>query len=698
MDITAIGRKGMAALLSVLFPMSLSCVASCGKKGNNGNGEQDVQSDICTERDIATAANSTGDPIGGGTGYARVTDRCDYNVDTAGQLLSCLEQALANEIVCVNDGAVIDLTGMKEISIFGGVTLAGGRGRSGSQGALIFTDELDTIPGLFVAGGENVRVTGLRIRGPDSQIRNDAYEVPNSRGIQNQYASLEVDNCEMWAWSHGGIVLLEGANSAHVHHNYIHHCRRTGLGYGIVLHGADSLIEANLFDWNRHSIAGSGIPGTSYEARYNFILENANGHSFDMHGGADRGDGTDIAGDWIRIHHNTFRTLDVSAVVIRGTPTEEALVHHNWFPYSTTSFAVRQSNGSGNMMVYDNCYAIYPFMPNPDPPDPQAGDIHAEYHLDEGQGTTTADSSSNGNDGTMMNMDPQACWTEGVGGAALKFFGGDDHVDFGAGASLSYFDDLAIEFRVNFDELDEWETILDNGLWKFFHRGGFAGDRLYFLYRIQEEESPGDSSWDGQTGVRTLTELNVGEWYHIVGVRTGNNMRIYVNGIEQNELDCLEGYTVNRDGIGNLLAGGFKGRIDDIYIYSLGGPTGNENNPPVLSWIAEPDYETDGVHPEAGDGSTMFTFKVTYSDPDNDLPETGHPRLRMFQDGEELADISPVSMMVIDDNPSDQGRSYVYSLRLPPGTGYEYAFEAIDPKGAFATGAPTQRVQGPDVN
>ena len=88
------------------------------------------------------------------------------------------------------------------------------------------------------------------------------------------------------------------ASKAYIHHNNIHHCQRSGLGYGVALDEADAIIEANLFDWCRHAIAGTGSPGTSYEARYNIHLENASSHCFDMHGGGDRGDGTNIAGDW----------------------------------------------------------------------------------------------------------------------------------------------------------------------------------------------------------------------------------------------------------------------------------------------------------------------------------------------------------------------------------------------------------------
>ena len=50
---------------------------------------------------------------------------------------------------------------------------------------------------------------------------------------------------------------------------------------------SDVLIEANRFNNGRHHIASTGRPGSSYEARYNIILENANSHHFDMHGARD---------------------------------------------------------------------------------------------------------------------------------------------------------------------------------------------------------------------------------------------------------------------------------------------------------------------------------------------------------------------------------------------------------------------------
>ena len=207
---------------------------------------------------------------------------------------------------------------------------------------MILSDAFATNP-LIRATGPGVRVTGLRIGGPNPKPcfehhrRSFAegrgheyyYKFPTSSGIAAAHPGLEVDNCELGGWSSAAVNLGDGEGH-HVHHNFIHHNPYNGLGYGVCHHTASSLIEYNLFNSNRHSIAGSGSPPSGYEARHNVEIKHSVSHCFDMHGGRDRKDGTTIAGTWMKVHHNTFR-CPKTAVVIRGTPEERAEIHHNWF-------------------------------------------------------------------------------------------------------------------------------------------------------------------------------------------------------------------------------------------------------------------------------------------------------------------------------------------------------------------------------
>lgn len=368
-----LARRARAALALFLVCMLAGSVSSWEGVGTRpAEGRRTGSVAVAKQEEtFGSEANPTGNPIGGGKGYNALVDRFDLRVRSAEELIAALKRAKPGQVVYVDDFAEIDLTVRVRAEKFvlevpGGVTLASGRGKDASKGALLYSDELKTSPLIRTKGG-SVRITGLRIRGPDPEDRTTEmkrllaqgghklyYAFPTSSGIACTHPELEVDNCELWGWSHSAVSLRKGAAQAHIHHNSVHHCQRSGLGYGVCLDQAAALIEANLFDWCRHHVAGTGRRGTSYEARYNLILGQANSHSFDMHGGADRKDGTDIAGDWIRIHHNTFFATRIPAVVIRGRPTKGAEVHHNWFGHDGVGAAVRQTNAKGNMRVYRN--------------------------------------------------------------------------------------------------------------------------------------------------------------------------------------------------------------------------------------------------------------------------------------------------------------------------------------------------------
>ena len=300
-------------------------------------------------------------PIGGGNSYADISTKGDYTVKDVDALLGALSKAKAGQVVFVPGETVIDLTARIYIEqlvleVPEGVTLAGNRGHNGSKGALLTSDALKTSAMIRVSG-PNVRITGLRIRGPNPKRYLDHhlrafgpgggghkyyYKFPVSNGIRTEYPCLEVDNCEVSAFTQAGIYLIKGEGH-HIHHNFIHHCQYNGLGYGVSHNTASSLIEYNLFDWNRHSIAGTGRPGCSYVARHNVERGMSLSHCFDMHGGRDRKDGTDIAGTSIEIYNNTFRAPQ-TPVVIRGVPEEKCEVHHNWFlKHGEAGQAVRSS-------------------------------------------------------------------------------------------------------------------------------------------------------------------------------------------------------------------------------------------------------------------------------------------------------------------------------------------------------------------
>lgn len=279
--------------------------------------------------------------VGGGEGYSDWVIKYDVMVRNRSELLDALANASSGTHIYVDDDARIQL--LEEdwgIPIPGGVTLASGRGRNGSLGGLIFTNSTKS-KSLFRVSQPNVRVTGLRLRGPFTGIDgpdcggNDAVGIAlNTKAGELVNLNFTLDNCELWGWPHSPIY----ANSVlgiHIHHNHIHHnrrqertsgCRHYGLGYGVRTDKGYALIEYNLFDHNRHDIASSGLPGSSYTARRNWSVEGLVSHSFDMHGCPDRPDHPECkedkkaAGESLDIYDNIFMQSSREGFVIRGIP------------------------------------------------------------------------------------------------------------------------------------------------------------------------------------------------------------------------------------------------------------------------------------------------------------------------------------------------------------------------------------------
>lgn len=323
------------------------------------------------EGEICGAQADERGPIGGGEGYSQGVEPEGEPVETLDALLNALASAKSGDVVFIHGEAEIDCTERVYIEslvleVPGGVTVASNRGDGGAPGGMILSDTFDTKP-LIKIMGPGARITGLRIKGPnpkrclehhnrsfrEGRGHEYYYKFPTSDGIDTKFGDLEVDNCELGGWSRAAIHISAG-DGHRIHHNFIHHNQYNGLGYGVSHDTAFSTIEYNLFDSNRHSLAGTGRAGSGYEARHNVELGESLSHCFDMHGGRDRKDGTDVAGSWMKVHHNTFR-CPKTAVVVRGLPEEGVEVNNNWLYQDPDELSVRVD---GKTQVFNNAYGL----------------------------------------------------------------------------------------------------------------------------------------------------------------------------------------------------------------------------------------------------------------------------------------------------------------------------------------------------
>jgi hypothetical protein len=232
---------------------------------------------------------------------------------------------------------------------------------------------------MLIVGGDNVRVTGLRLEGEmyPQDYGNKAGETYENDYLVGIYAEnrkgFEVDNCELYGWAWSSLSLRGNVNSPipYIHHNYIHHNQARGEAYGIDLYGGNALIEANLFDYNRHDVTGAGMSGEQYEARYNHMLGHGNaigGAHFDVH--PDEETGTGRAGTLFKIHHNTVDGGIVCFLQMRGRAVSGTYVDHNILNDDGSDAGITGNKpifqtseaGSGNMFVTQNYWkgTLYP--------------------------------------------------------------------------------------------------------------------------------------------------------------------------------------------------------------------------------------------------------------------------------------------------------------------------------------------------
>jgi PKD repeat protein len=190
-----------------------------------------------------------------------------------------------------------------------------------------------------------------------------------------------------------------------------------------------------------------------------------------------------------------------------------------------------------------------------------------QWHLDEGTGEIAADTSGNGNDGTLVN---NPAWVNGKVGKGLSFDGTNDYVVFVCGQSSS----LKITGAIT---VEAWVKWLGAGNPYFVTKTGGPGRRSYDLSGNPDgtvEFRVGGA--DGNSGKSSGTiSIPTDEWVHLVGTyEPSSYVRLFVNGslAKENTVSIpasqgdngLPWYIGAREGN----QGWFNGIIDEVKIYN----------------------------------------------------------------------------------------------------------------------------------
>jgi hypothetical protein len=311
-----------------------------------------------------------------------------------------------------------------------GVTLESDRSARHAGGLLYMSQNLGS-PTAMLALRSGDRVAGLRLhgysfgRGGDEDYTiGDKYGTTN--GLNVSEPDVLIDNDDIGGWPGAGVnvhnvpyanwppprgavnepdpprhsaedgLITSLAQRVHITNNFIHNNVGCSDGYGVVVGGdsAFALIDRNVFDYNKHDVAGDGSAGTGYIASSNLILTDGvecrgdsgkgsltyGGH-FDMHGtagGAGSGHVGGTGGTYIEIRDNAIRgdqrfhihlghAFDHRAAFdLRGTPTDKAIFAGN-VTEASDGDAVNVSDpdqdqdsleNHGKLVIRDNDYSV----------------------------------------------------------------------------------------------------------------------------------------------------------------------------------------------------------------------------------------------------------------------------------------------------------------------------------------------------
>ena len=186
------------------------------------------------------------------------------------------------------------------------------------------------------------------------------------------------------------------------------------------------------------------------------------------------------------------------------------------------------------------------------------------WKLDETSGLTAADSSLFGNDGILTSGE----WTNGVVGGALEFNGTDGYVSVPSSSSMQFTSALTIAGWIKADSWDSGNDVDP------IARKGEGNPNNYQLAVVDGSATfyldGGEADDDGFVG---NTPLNTDQWYHIAATWDGGAVRIYVDGVVDNDpsdsrVDAIGTDTRPFNLGGRAGADLFEGTLDDVRLYN----------------------------------------------------------------------------------------------------------------------------------
>jgi hypothetical protein len=195
----------------------------------------------------------------------------------------------------------------------------------------------------------------------------------------------------------------------------------------------------------------------------------------------------------------------------------------------------------------------------------QSAGLVAAYSFDEGAGTTAADNSGTGNNGTLING---ATWsTTAKFGAAASFDGSNDRIDVPDSSSLDLTGAMTLEAWVRPTANSSYRTVLLKEV---------TGELAYALYAADSDHGGRSSGWNRIGNVSRFADgtsaLPLNTYSHIAVTYNGSSLVFYVNGVATRSTAVTGNIQTSTMPLrigGNTIWGEyFQGQIDELRVYN----------------------------------------------------------------------------------------------------------------------------------
>jgi hypothetical protein len=283
-------------------------------------------------------------------------------------------------VIEIDPSQPLDLKGPFPKPLHAGVTLRGYR-KYTFQGPEVHTCTATGQP-VFRITEDNVRFTGLRLRGPISDPRCESSNLPKTSAVRIEPTAGDLPHVPIVLVDHldisyftGSAVDTAGTDASEsqkcpdpppalprstpvrVVGNFIHHNGDYGSVTG---DGAFILNQGNVFYRQyAHAISADAWGLTGYNAYDNFVLsEERETQQIDMHGSKNPpGWYGGMSGDYFDVGWNTFLYTGSENINQRGTPCRFTLIHDNVFLQSKSEAITTQTTDLTKHKVYANTFS-----------------------------------------------------------------------------------------------------------------------------------------------------------------------------------------------------------------------------------------------------------------------------------------------------------------------------------------------------